>query len=123
VADDPRGRHPLHRLGPPTPRVRRELERLGIEYAPREVALDRDFVVHILRRHGGDSRGQRPVGAADIALARMILGRGRINHSNPRVSFKGVRRIFADATIAGIQYQAAFEIRKGAIVLVQLRKR
>lgn len=112
-----------HRIGPIGAKVRQRLDELGIVGKAKSVALDRDLVRHIVKRHGKDGRGQRAIGADDIARSHAILHAGKINHGNPQKAPNGARRIFASAEIGGDRYTAAFEVRKYHVVLASLRKR
>jgi len=111
-----------HRLGTVPTHVQTRLDQLGITRRPVSVALDHSGVRHSMLRHGGDSRGQKPLAASDIALARQILSNAEINRGNPPVR-NGSPMIFTRATIGSHTYDAVFEVRKYRIVLTSMRKR
>ncbi len=112
-----------HRLGPVSDHARAQLTRLGLRADAKSVELGRDDVRHILKRHGRDSRGQKPIGAEDIANARTIFNRGIISHGTPRLSRSGSPMVFVSAKVGGHDYSAAFQIGKHRVKLTSLRKR
>ncbi|MBI0530084.1 phage minor head protein [Sphingomonas sp. TX0522] len=109
-------------IGAVPPGAARQLGRLGLATPP-AVGLDAGHVVHIRRRHGDDSRGQKPVEDADISDAAAILATGTIARGNPPASPSGAPRVYVTATIDGARYAAVFEVRRAMMVLVSLRKR
>jgi len=123
VAAAPAVRQPVFDLGPADELARGRLAQLGIGSRERLVSLDHGRIVHILRRHARDSRGQKAIAAGDIALAREILNQGEIERGTPPVSRDGTAVIFVRASVAGSHYEAAYEVRKDRIVLKSLRKR
>lgn len=112
-----------HRLGPLSDGARQQLTALGIRSDAKSVALSNSEVRHIISRHGGDSRGQKPIGADDIAKARTIFNRGKMNHGNPPVGPSGSPRVHVTAKVDDAHYSATFEVRKHRVTLWTMMKR
>lgn len=112
-----------HRLGPLSDHARSQLAALGLRSDAKSVALGASEVRHIVSRHGKDSRGQRPVGAEDIAKARHVFNRATLNHGTPRIGPSGSPRVHGKAQVDGAEYSATFEVRKHRVVLWSMRKR
>ncbi|MEZ5709717.1 MAG: phage minor head protein [Blastomonas sp.] len=112
-----------HVLAPVSDGAAAQLERLGIVARPRSVALDRDLVRHIVKRHGKDSRGQKSITADDLANMASLFNRGRISRGTPPVSRNGSPRVHVRGKVGKNRYDAAFEVRKYRAVPISLRKR
>lgn len=117
-----------HDLGPVGVAGVSRLDDLGLSGVdpkgkPKAITLDKSTVGHILKRHGSDHRGQKPVYATDIAKAHDILNHGTINHGTPKLARNGAPQIYATARIGTHDYEAAYEVRKWTIALKSLRKK
>ncbi len=102
-------------------------ERLGVQTAGKSLALDHDYTLHILDRHGTARellRGQIPVTAQDfVALFEGLDNVVDVRPAVPARSRNGTPRVFVVMEVDGVQMEAVLEVRRRTIVPFTMWKR
>jgi hypothetical protein len=99
----------------------------GVQTEGKLFALDLDYLLHIMDRHGGAKEiecGQIPVVAGDfeivVAMLEQVVG---VAAGHPPVSRNGGRRLVFGVESGGIAYEVVLEVRRRYLVPFTLWKR
>lgn len=127
VLGDRRAKQPAHVLGTVSPSLVAGATGVDVAADGRSLALDHDYVLHILDSHGVTAealRGQLQVSAEDLAgLAEVLGGDVEIRRGDPPRSRNGAPRIVAVATVRGVRWEVVLEVRRKVMVPFTLWKR
>ena len=121
-----RQKQPAQVLGELQPGFTAQTAALGVDTSGRAFALDHDYTLHILDRHGGTQeldRGQIPVTGEDFVRLRQRLGDAAVALGNPPRSRNGAARVHVSIEDGGSILEAILEVRRRVVVPFTLWKR
>jgi hypothetical protein len=98
---------------------------IGVKVAGKQVALDHDCTIHLVRNHSSETehlRGQIPITAGDIAAFAEIFNAAQLRDGDPPINRDKTPCIAGIAYLNGFKYEFATSIRKRYVVPKTLYK-